>query len=452
MKLFKWFYPGLNVKRWLFVALLGILFLSWGLSLILESQSLRLITVLEFFVEYDYLSATTIFLIGLALVIIGILFLIYGFRKILFSVINTIFPVGEEELIETIYKKRQLKRGPKIVALGGGTGLSVLLRGLKNYTSNITAIVTVTDDGGSSGRLRGDLKILPPGDIRNCILALASQESLMEKVLDYRFDEGVELEGHNLGNLLLGSLTQITGNFYNSIQEVSRILAIQGQVLPATLQSVTLGAKMSDGNIVLGETEIVNYDKGKIEEVFLKPENCRPIENTLKAIREADAIVLGPGSLYTSIIPNILVPEIKEEITKARCPVFYVCNIMTQSGETDGFDAEDHYKAIKSHVNKPLIDYIVLNTAKIPEIHLNRYKEKHAEPVLYDHDKLQELDLKILKAPMLEKNEYLRHDSDKLGRVILRELFRQKPYSERLKMFDLILNKRLKILLGWSDD
>ena len=225
----------------------------------------------------------------------------------------------------------QLKSEPRIVVIGGGTGLSVMLKGLKKYTSNLTAVVTVTDDGGSSGRLRSELGVLPPGDIRNCLVALAETETLMDKVFQHRFNAGDGLQGHNLGNLLLVALTDIAGDFVSAIREVSKVLKVRGQVLPATLEYVTLGATMRDGTTVIGETSIRRHDQ-KIERVFLVPEQCMPVPETLEAIWQADAIILGPGSLYTSIIPNLLVHGVVSAIEQSNAVTCYVSNIMTEKG------------------------------------------------------------------------------------------------------------------------
>jgi uncharacterized cofD-like protein len=246
----------------------------------------------------------------------------------------------------------------RIVVIGGGTGLSVLLKGLKKYTSRLTAIVTVTDDGGSSGRLRAEMGVLPPGDIRNCLVALAETETLMDKVFQHRFQAGNGLQGHTLGNLLLVAMSEIAGGFISAIQEVSKVLAVRGVVLPATLEPVVLAATMENGSTVVGETRIREHE-GKIERISLVPDQCLPVPETLKAIQEADAIILGPGSLYTSIIPNLLVKGVAESLTEAKAPLIYVSNIMTEKGETDGFTAADHLQAIKRHLNQQLIDYAI---------------------------------------------------------------------------------------------
>ena len=261
---------------------------------------------------------------------------------------------------------------PAIVVIGGGTGLSVLLKGLKRYTSRLTAMVTVSDDGGSSGRLRSELGVLPPGDIRSCLVALAETETLMDKVFQHRFLQGGSLQGHNLGNLLLVAMTEITGDFISAIREVSKVLAVRGKVLPATLEPVTLGGMMADGNRVLGETAIRDYP-ASIKEVFLMPE-CGPLPETLQAIHEADAIIIGPGSLYTSIIPNLLVKGVIEAIASSPAPKFYISNIMTEQGETDSFTAADHLKVIQKHSGKQIIDYAIVNCGKIDEERLMRKK------------------------------------------------------------------------------
>jgi uncharacterized cofD-like protein len=306
---------------------------------------------------------------------------------------------------------------PAIVVIGGGTGLSVLLKGLKKHTSRITAMVTVSDDGGSSGRLRTELGVLPPGDIRNCLVALAETETLMNKVFQHRFLQGGSLQGHNLGNLLLVAMTEITGDFISAIREVSKVLAVRGKVLPATLEPIILGGIMTDGNQVLGETAIRDYP-ASIKEIFLVPE-CGPLPETLQAISEADAIIIGPGSLYTSIIPNLLVKGIIEAITSSRAPKFYISNIMTEEGETDNFTAADHLRVIQRHTGKQIIDYAVVNSGKIDEERLKRYIEEKAVPVRSSSDEIAKMGINIIERDLVSDTEVAWHDADKLARVIL---------------------------------
>lgn len=306
---------------------------------------------------------------------------------------------------------------PAIVVIGGGTGLSVLLKGLKRYTSRITAMVTVSDDGGSSGRLRTELGVLPPGDIRNCLVALAETETLMNKVFQHRFLQGGSLQGHNLGNLLLVAMTEITGDFISAIREVSKVLAVRGKVLPATLEPVVLGGIMTDGNRVMGETAIRDYP-ASIKEIFLVPE-CGPLPETLQAINEADAIIIGPGSLYTSIIPNLLVKGISEAITSSRAPKFYISNIMTEQGETDDFTAADHLRVIQKHSGNQLIDYAIVNCGQIDEERLRRYIEEEAVPVRPSADEITKMGINVIERDLVSDTEVAWHDADKLARIIL---------------------------------
>jgi len=308
---------------------------------------------------------------------------------------------------------------PKIVVIGGGTGLSVLLRGLKKYTSQLTAIVTVTDDGGSSGRLRAELGVLPPGDIRNCLVALAETETLMNKVFQHRFIHNSSLNGHNLGNLLLVAMTEITGDFVSAIQEVSKVLKVRGKVLPATLQNVSLGAHMQDGAIVKGETAIRNYG-GKINRLFLIPGKCCPVEETLTAIKQADAVIVGPGSLYTSIIPSLLVSGIAEAITESPAKALYICNIMTERGETDNFNATDHVLTIANHLNKQIFDVVIVNSGEIDKERLLRYQEEKAAPVTAISGIFA--DAQLIVEDLVSHTDVAWHDPDKLARVIMKIL------------------------------
>ncbi len=319
------------------------------------------------------------------------------------------------------YQNRQLRKGPRIAVLGGGTGLSVMLRGLKQYTANITAIVAVTDDGGSSGKLRGQFGILPPGDLRNCLVALADTEPAMKRLFSYRFKSGSGLEGHNLGNLLITALADMSGSFETAIEEVSKVLAIRGRVLPSTLDNIVLGAKMEDGSKVLGESNITRSAK-TIKRVFTLPEQSRPLPEALEAILEADLVVIGPGSLYTSIIPNLLVPGIVEAIEQSRGVKVYVANIMTQPGETDGYSASDHLKALYTHSVPGLVDHVVLNDEAIPAEYKERYAREGSVPVRIDKEKLKGFYVNVATAPLLCSDGYLRHDSLKLARLLVERI------------------------------
>ncbi|MBC7075349.1 MAG: YvcK family protein [Syntrophomonadaceae bacterium] len=310
---------------------------------------------------------------------------------------------------------------PKIVVIGGGTGLSVLLKGLKKYTTRLTAIVTVTDDGGSSGRLRTELGVLPPGDIRNCLVALAETETLMDKVFQHRFRQSGSLQGHNLGNLLLVAMTEIAGDFVSAIKEVSKVLKVRGKVIPSTLQHVVLGAYMDDGTTILGETSIRNSGK-KIKKLFLKPEECVPVPETLKAIKEADAVILGPGSLYTSIIPNLLVRGVAAAIADSSALTFYICNIMTEKGETDGFAVSDHLSAISRYLEEQIFDYVIVNSGTPDEERMLKYKAEGAEPVETDWEEIRNMGIEVIAEDLLLEGEVAWHDSDKLAKIIMKTL------------------------------
>lgn len=311
-----------------------------------------------------------------------------------------------------------IKRQPRIVIIGGGTGLPVLLRGIKKYPVDITAIVTVADDGGSSGRLREDFHIPPPGDVRNVLAALSEVEPLIEELFQHRFDAKGDLFGHSLGNLMLAAMTNITGNFAHAIHEMSRVLNVKGRVLPSANQSVVLHAEMEDGHIVHGESLIPKYGK-RIKRVFITPEDVLPLPETIQAIKEADLIVIGPGSLYTSILPNLIVPHISEAVTKAKAKKVYICNLMTQKGETFGYTASDHVRAIFDHTEPQSIQKIIVNNGSIPKDVKLRYKGELATPVVIDTKELKSLSLEIIADSIVKMEDgVLRHDTHKMARLI----------------------------------
>lgn len=305
-------------------------------------------------------------------------------------------------------------RRPKVVVIGGGTGLSVLLRGLKRKSFHITAVVTVGDDGGSSGRLRKDLQIPPPGDVRNVILALADTEPLMEKLLQHRFKHGNGLEGHSVGNLLLAAMTEITGDFKTAIRETRRVLAVRGNVLPVSNETIYLRAEMEDGEIIKGESKIPRSGK-KINKIFLHPENAKPSQDVIQAIGKADMIVLGPGSLYTSLIPNLLFPDVVNAIKQSVAKKVYICNVMTQHGETDNFTSFDHLKVIYNHIGEDLFDTILVNSMPIPEEILERYKKENSSPVKFDRDKLLKYGFTIIDGSFVLMDGKIRHDAAKIA-------------------------------------
>lgn len=307
----------------------------------------------------------------------------------------------------------------RIVVIGGGTGLSVLLRGLKKYPVDLTAIVNVVDDGGSSGRLREALHIPPPGDVRNVLAALSDVEPFVEAMFQHRFRTEDGLNGHSLGNLLLAGMTDITGDFRYAIRELSRVLNVRGKVLPAANRSVILKAQMDDGSMVSGESIIPKSGK-RIKSVFLVPHDVEPLNEAVQEIRSADLIVMGPGSLYTSIIPNLLVKKIGIEISLAKAKKLYICNVMTQEGETVGYTASDHIHVIYQHIPNLNLDGIIVNDAQIPDFYLEKYKEKHAGPVFVDTRELRGLGLEIIQDDLVEFEEDLvRHNTRKLAQLLM---------------------------------
>jgi len=319
-----------------------------------------------------------------------------------------------------VLRHQALAAGPDIVAIGGGTGLSTLLRGLKHQTNRITAVVTVTDDGGSSGRLVHDKKILPPGDIRNCLVALADAEKSMTDLFQHRF-EGASgtLSGHSTGNLLIAAMVDISGDFDKAVREVSRVLAIQGRVIPATLDTVKLRAEMKDGSVLLGESRIVNSKIG-IARIHLEPADCKPVNDALNALREADVIAIGPGSIYTSVMPPLLVPGFADAIAESKAIKVYVCNVMTQLGESDNFTAADHVQAIEDNVGRKIFDYVLVNKAQPSELSLERYHEVGQNVVVADTERIKAMGYKPVAANLISESDVVRHDPNRVSEAIAR--------------------------------
>lgn len=323
---------------------------------------------------------------------------------------------------------QQWERGPKIVAIGGGTGLSTMLRGLKRYTKNLTAIVTVADDGGGSGMLREDMRMPPPGDIRHCMEALANTEPVMEQLLTYRFSEG-RLAGQCFGNLILAALNGITGSFEDAVSQMSQVLAITGRIIPVTSADVQLEAVFENGARVVGESKIFHVKKEqdcRIHHVALIPEHPKPLDAALQAIADADLILLGPGSLYTSVIPNLLVDGVAQAIAQADAPKIYVCNIMTQEGETEGYTAADHLAALLAHGAPGLVDLCLANSAEVDPELVEKYREEDAAPLSVDRERIAGLGVELVEAPVANKTgDFARHDPDLLARAIL-EIYRSR--------------------------
>ena len=332
----------------------------------------------------------------------------------------------------------QPNRSVRVVALGGGTGLSMVLRGLKEYVasskkeqvgrpiSDLAAIVTVTDDGGSSGRLRREYRVLPPGDIRNCMVALSKDEHLLGKLFQYRFPAGRGLAGHSFGNLFLTALTNVTGDFPEAVRVSARVLAIRGRIFPSTAQNVTLEAELEDGKTVHGETNISRSRK-PIREVRLVPSRVQPLPEVLEAIGSADLILVGPGSLYTSIIPNLLIQKVAQAIKRSRATCVYIANLMTQPGETQHYSVADHVRAIYEHTGKDLFDFVVINRSRVPSSLLRRYRAQSAEPVDPSFDKLDRMKLRYVTGDLLNHRGVVRHDQRRLARLLLDQFVKRHP-------------------------
>ena len=408
----RWLMPGLQVKRWFALIFLGAVLMTFGVLILFDIKPV--FYTMEFIRKIAQTVSTE--WIAFAAVMFGAGIFFKGWQKTNLSILDG---SDNQSLLENLYRRRKLNRGPKIVAVGGGTGLSMLLRGIKNITNNVTAVVTVGDDGGSSGRLREEMGVLPPGDIRNCIAALADDEDLVTKLFQYRFKTGEGLEGHSFGNLFLTALCAITGDMVRAVKESSNVLSIRGRVLPSTLDDMKLVAEMQDGRIIHGESNIPEAH-GKIKRLFTDPHDCRALPDVISAIRDAELIVLGPGSLYTSVIPNLLIREIAHEIAKSSAKKIYVCNIMTQPGETDGYSVCDHISAIMKHAgSKNVIDAVLVNDF-MPSNLAKKYQIAGSYPVKLDFENLKKLGVKLVTRKLIEdsKEGLVRHSSHRVARAI----------------------------------
>jgi uncharacterized cofD-like protein len=429
----KWLYPGMRVKRWLSLALVGLLVILMGAALFNHARPVDFFTVANNFWNWLEMRTSLRLMeggapawIGATLIASGLALILFALARLIQSLTASLNPrIKGTSLADVVYRNSYLSQGARVVVIGGGTGLSTMLRGLKQYTSNITAIVTVTDDGGSSGKLLRQLNILPPGDIRNCLVALADAEATMTDLFQYRFkglDVGEGLRDHNFGNLLIAAMTGISGgDFEAAVRLTSQVLNIRGRVLPSTLCQVKLRGEMDDGTIIDGETNIATSPL-RIKKIHLCPDNAEPLQDVLDAILTADIIVIGPGSVYTSVIPNLLVRGIPEALHHSHARKVYVCNVMTQPGESDGFAASDHIKAIDSHMPRPVLDYVIVNTA-IPTLELlNKYRRSGAVLVEADIDRIRSMGIKPIPGNYISQTDVVRHDGVLLAEAIMRLL------------------------------
>ncbi len=417
LSLMKWLYPGMKMKRWLLLFAIGVIMVSFGAALALNYEYLgraeEEIFKLVYMTVGSYNYAITM-AIGFTIIIIGACMMLFSTRSIIRSIIAVIIPDRSEKLVDLIYQKQKLSRGPVVTVIGGGHGLSVLLRGIKESTSNVSAVVTVADDGGSSGRLREELGIIPPGDLRNCLVALADTEPLMEKLFQYRFEGSTVLAGHSFGNLFIAAMNEVTGDMETALKESSKVLAVKGRVIPASKESVRLDAIMTDGE---GESQIPEARK-KIRRVQLFPKKVPAVPAALEAIENADAIILGPGSLYTSIMPNLLVEGVAKALKKSKAIKIYICNVMTQPGETDKYSASAHAKAILDHTGRGAIDYVLVNSAPII-----KKPDDGSEPVEVDEEKINALGCGLIKEDLISETDAGRHDPDKLCKAVMKIIY-----------------------------
>ncbi len=412
---FKWLYPGMHIKRWLALVAFGVCLMGLGIAYILRETYLSY----TFPGEFYYLTLQFIPRWGRGLLFIMLSISTVGLaiwklnESLLFAFVR---PDRDRSLSETIYNKRILGRGPKIVAIGGGTGLSMLLRGLKGRTSNLTAIVTVADDGGSTGRLRQEFGVIAPGDIRQCISALAEAEPLMTSLFQYRFLEGSGLEGHSFGNLFIVAMAEVTGNFETAIHETGRVLNVRGDIFPSTLEDVTLSARTHEDEMVHGEHNITERGAA-IRQVFLNPPSAAAHPDAVRAILEADVVVVGPGSLFTSVMPNLLVEGIRKALVATSAIRVFVCNVATQHGETDGFGVADHLEAIERHIGHGMIEAVIANnnvTRALPE------DWKSVAVTMDQSNAAAFAGVRVVEADVIAEENRYRHDPAKLAATILR--------------------------------
>lgn len=412
MSFFKWFYPGIGIKRWITLCIAGL-----GMIVIVALLSVKTMSKSSILLA-AFLTAVLIF--GIFLVYMAVKNMVRIFIRALTP------PHYNAPLVDLVQQRRQsdvLSRGPRVVAVGGGTGLSTLLSGIKLFTSNITAIVTVTDTGGSSGRLRDEMGMLPPGDIRNCLVALADAGPLIRDLFQYRFEVGEGLKGHSFGNLFITALSKVTGDFEKAVTESSKVLAIRGRVIPSTLEKVTLVGEFMDGSSLEGETNITDAAK-PLRSIRLKPENCQPHPEALDAIESADLIILGPGSLYTSVLPNLLISAIGDALVKSDAYKVYIQNVMTQPGETDHLSAWDHLRVLIEHTDPRILNACFVNSAQIPDDLLDKYRQKGAVPVVMDVDEIRAKGYEVIEANLLHADGQVRHDPEILASRIFDHYFK----------------------------
>ncbi len=463
----KWLYPGLRVKRWIAVGFCGLALFLIGMGVIIQVHAADsdplAVRVARWVIQHSHVGLRP-GTFGMLITLLGGFLCLFALGKLIHSLTSVLDPeIAPGGLVDVVYSRRKLAQGRRIVVIGGGTGLSTMLRGLKKYTANITAIVTVADDGGSSGKLQKQLNILPPGDIRNCLVALADDETQMTELFQYRFRNSVQpesaisgqkhtlhaaaseslradvssadappvkprpiaegygegLRDHAFGNLLIAAMTAINdGDFEKAIRETSRVLNVRGRVLPSTVEHVKLRGEMEDGSFLEGETTIANSPL-RIRRIYMVPPDACPVEEVPQAIHDADVIVLGPGSVFTSIIPNLLVRDVAATLARSRAKRIYVCNVMTQPGETDNFSAYDHVKAIENHAGRRIFDYVLVNTGRPTQELLEKYRKTGSMLVEADLDRIRREGYRAIAGNFIDQTDVVRHDANLLAEAIM---------------------------------
>ncbi|MBI4335093.1 MAG: YvcK family protein [Candidatus Omnitrophica bacterium] len=402
-KLLKWFYPGMKIKRWILFAIFGVILLSMGFVIIISEEKGRAS------------FGTSV------LIIIGIIIVVTGVKRIINSLITIFLPGTDKELVDIVYSKRQLEKGPRVVVIGGASGLSTVLRGLKEFTTNITAVITLVDEGLIATGLRDEFALARPGDIRECLIALADAEPIVGKLFNYRFKKGTELWGYNFGDLFLTAMSDITGNFDAAVKESSRVLAVRGHVVPSTLSRVSLIARHDDGTETVGKNNILN-SLSPIKKVYLRPQLAKATDEAIGAIMKADAVVIAPGALYTNIAPALLIEGIREAFLKSKALKIFVLNLMTKSGETDGYKGSDHIRVINEQLGAPSIDYCVANNAPAEPLteRLRNYEQEGASLVTLDRDQMSALGCSVSEGPIVDAaSPLMRHDAMKVANIII---------------------------------
>lgn len=436
----EWFKPNIKMKRWFLLIIISIILVCYELSKVMISNELQF---------FDLIRVIMGFVIGFIGIVTGFVF---SQRRMLELLVEA--SVQDENskspnVKSLMFNKKVFERGPKVVVIGGGTGLSTMLRGLKLYTSNITAIVTTSDDGSNTGTLRKELGIVAPGDIRQCIVALSTKEPVMENLFQYRFSKGT-LSEMNFGNMYLAAMSDLYGNFAEGVRKTSEVLSITGKVLPVTIDDMNICAILEDGTEVEGETNIVENVKEKVSRIkraYIKPTNCMPLPEVLSAIKDADAIVLGPGSLYTSILPNLLVRNVADAVKESMAMKIYVCNIMTQPGETSDYSVSEHINVIQEHFGKDIIDFCICDTGEITPEYIKKYNLDGAEPVEIDNHKVKEQGVTLIEENLSEiKNDCVRHNPNKLAKVIMRLICEDFKFNNKQGLLEyIILKHKLKV-------